>query len=358
MKIVIDNIVFNLQKSGGISVVWFELLSRMACDNHIDMRYIDNGGSENPYRKKLDILNDAIIGVDMFVPISRYLPVCIHNKESFIFHSSYYRFSNNPYAINITTVHDFTYEYYRKGPAKWLHCWQKYQAVRHSQYIVCISESTKRDLLKFVPDIDESKIRIIYNGVSDDYCVLDKSENISTIPFEKNKYVIFVGNRFGYKNFDFLKKTLAKSEYNLVIVGSPLTVEEKKDLERYIPHERYFCTGFLPNKELNVLYNHAAALVYPSSYEGFGIPVVEAQKAGCPVIAYNSSSIPEVIGDTPLLMNELSEMELLKKMSLLTDNDLMKCVREDGLKNSARFSWEKMYQKYYDLYREAYLQVK
>lgn len=356
--ICFDNIVFYLQQSGGISVVWYELLRRMRYGSSSIIKYIDSSGSINPYRKKLDIPNDAIIGSDKCIPISRYLPVRIQNKEPFVFHSSYYRFCNNPHAINITTVHDFTYEYYRKGPAKWLHCWQKYQAVRHSQYIVCISENTKRDLLRFVPDIDESKIRIIYNGVSDDYCVLEKGENLSSIPFENKKYVIFVGNRFGYKNFDLLKKTIVKSEYNLVIVGSPLTVEEKQDLEKYLPHDRYFCTGFLPNKELNVLYNHASALVYPSSYEGFGIPVIEAQKAGCPVIAYNSSSIPEVIGDTPLLMKELSEKELLNKLSLLKDSDLMKTVQENGLKNSARFSWEKMYQEYYNLYQEAYLQVK
>lgn len=352
-SICFDNIVFDLQKSGGISVVWYELLRRMVYGNFFRIKYIDNNGGINPYRKKLDICGDAIIGVDKYIPIYRYLPVCIQNKEPFIFHSSYYRFCNNPNAINITTVHDFTYEYYRKGPAKWLHCWQKYQAVRRSQYIVCISENTKRDLLRFVPDIDESKIRIIYNGVSDDYCVLDKSKNLNNIPFQKGSYIIFVGNRSGYKNFDFLKKTIAKSKYNLVIIGSPLSNEEVRDLEIYLPCERYYCTGFLPNKELNILYNFAAALVYPSSYEGFGIPVVEAQKAGCPVIAYNSSSIPEVIGETPLLMNELTERELLEKLKLLSDDELMKKVRSDGLENAKRFSWDKMYCEYLKLYKEA-----
>ena len=143
-----------------------------------------------------------------------------------------------------------------------------------------------------------------------------------------------------------------------MIVGSPLSDEEVCDLERFLPRERYVCTGFLPNKDLNVLYNHAAALVYPSAYEGFGIPVIEAQKAGCPVIAYNNSSIPEVIGETPLLMNELTEKELLDKLSLLANDDLLKKVREDGLKNAARFSWDKMYQGYSNLYQEVFDQVK
>ena len=348
-----DNIVFDLQKSGGISVVWYELLKRICHQNDFCIRFIDNEGSLNPYRQGLDIHEDQILKGDSCIAVSRYLPVSIKGSSPFLFHSSYYRYCNNPHAINITTVHDFTYEYYRKGLPKKLHCWQKYQALRHSQYIICISENTKRDLLKFVPDIEEDKIRIIYNGVSDDYCVLDHSESSSVIPFGRGKYVVFVGNRIGYKNFDFLKEMIAKSNYNLVIVGSPLSDEEVCDLERFVPRERYVCTGFLPNKDLNTLYNHAAALVYPSAYEGFGIPVLEAQKAGCPVIAYNSSSIPEVIGETPLLMNELTEKELLDKLSLLSNDELMKKVREDGLKNAARFSWDRMYQGYDNLYREA-----
>ena len=336
MFLYFDNIVFDLQKSGGISVVWYELLRRICHDHDFYTRFIDNMGRINPYRRQLDIHHDMILKGESCLAISRYLPVSIKEDSPFLFHSSYYRYCDNPNAINITTVHDFTYEYYRKGLAKMLHCWQKYQALRHSQYIVCISENTKRDLLKYVPDIELSSI----------------------IPYERGKYVVFVGSRGGYKNFDFLKKTIAKSNYNLVIVGSPLSDEEMHDLERYVPRERYVCTGFLPNKDLNVLYNHAAALVYPSAYEGFGIPVLEAQKAGCPVIAYNGSSIPEVIGETPLMMNELTKKELLDKLSLLSNEDLMKKVRENGLKNAARFSWDRMYQNYKNLYHEAIVQVK
>lgn len=352
--ILFDNVVFDLQKSGGISVVWYELVRRFLENNTLDVSFIDNGNTTNKYRKDLNIAVSAISGRDMYIPISRYLPVRINASEPFIFHSSYYRYCKSSYAKSITTVHDFTYEYFRNGFKKRLHCWQKYNAIRHSDYVVCISENTKKDLLKFLPDVDESKIRVIYNGVSEDYDVIDEDTERKELPFEKGKYLVFVGNRVDeYKNFSLLKRCVSSSKYNLVIVGSKLSEEEKIELEKYLPKDRYKCMGFLPNEELNVIYNYAAALVYPSSYEGFGIPVVEAQRAGCPVIAYNASSIPEVIGDTPLLMNELTDEEFLKKIELLSDEKLMKEVRSAGLENSKRFSWDIMYQNYLELYKEA-----
>ena len=101
MCLFYDNIVFDLQKSGGVSVVWYELLRRMVRDNSFNIRYIDNGGVINPYRRKLNIRDDAVIRIDGYIPVYRYLPVRIKNKTPFIFHSSYYRYCNNPNAVII-----------------------------------------------------------------------------------------------------------------------------------------------------------------------------------------------------------------------------------------------------------------
>ena len=156
------------------------------------------------------------------------------------------------------------------------------------------------------------------------------------------------------KNYHLLRNIIGQTDYNLVIVGNDLSNDERIELEKIIPSSRYVSLGYTEDERLNELYNCAAALVYPSSYEGFGIPVLEAQKAGCPVIALNASSIPEVISrtpkDCPLLMKEGSERELLSKISLLSDKKLMAQVIADGLDNSKRFSWDKTYIEYRNLY--------
>lgn len=354
--LVIDNIIFYLQKSGGVSVVWYELISRLLVERKFSVYFIEYKRiAQNIFYNKLKILDRERIPLRLLcLRIQRFLPIklCCMQKYPFIFHSSYYRYSTNPNAINITTVHDFTYEYYNKGLAKWLHCWQKYRAIRHSDHIICISENTRKDLLKFLPDITENKVSVIYNGVSDDYYPI-QNDISADLPFVRHEYVLFVGARSGYKNFEFVVDALeALLIKKLVIVGSPLTVKEQKMLRLRLGEERYHCVGRISNERLNLLYNNAFALIYPSYYEGFGIPVLEAQKAGCPVIAYNSSSITEIIGNTTLLLNELSVDSLKKKFELLENEEIRNEIVKAGITNASKYTWNKMYDQVKELYQE------
>lgn len=345
MKIVLDNICFSLQRMGGISVVWGALLKALQRSS-LDYICLENpNDSNNEVRKSLVDINGEIQSAK-HLKIERYLDPKVACKEAFIFHSSYYRICKNKHAINITTVHDFTYEKYRKGLARWVHSWQKFRAMRKSDIVVCISENTKRDVLYYCPKIDRNKIRIIYNGVSTDYKVVDTNKYNYL-----GEYVVFVGSRQPYKQFELVVKALKNTPYKLAIVGGKLSEKETRFVDENLGIDKYVQFGYLSNGELNELYNQAVCLAYPSSYEGFGIPVLEAQRAGCPVIAYNASSIPEIIGDTPLLLDELSVSAFLDKLDILKDNERRNTIISLGLENSKRFSWEKMGEEYVSLYK-------
>ena len=354
MKVIIDNLVFAWQKSGGISVVWYELIKRMLkCSSLTDrISFINTIGTNNnifynrlciPAKLILETKNRA--GFNM----KRYLPIQVKYNAPFIFHSTYYRVCMNRKAINIITVHDFTYERYAKGLKKAIHGLTKKFAIKKANYVICISENTKMDLIKYNPSIDKDKILVIYNGASDDFFVINNE--LARYTKEREQFLVFVGNRVHYKNFELACKVAAEAKIKLKIVGSKLTNEEQINTQQILG-DNYEELGYITNDELNELYNAAFALIYPSSYEGFGLPIVEAQKSGCPVLALKNSSIEEIIGDKEQLIDSPSINHFIRQINKLKDNTYRQQIIKKGIKNAETYSWEKTFQEYLDLYNE------
>lgn len=348
MKIVYDNIVFNLQRYGGVSVVWGKLITLMR-RHYSDFNFIEYEGADknNNVRNKLDIPADEISKRPLGnIKIQRYKNInekC--SDDRYIFHSSYFRISNDPKAINITTVHDFTYEIYVNNPLKkWVHVWQKHNAIRKSDFVVCISENTKRDLLRFVPNVPEERIRVIYNGVSQHFSVIDD--------IEKQDFVLFVGRRDKYKNFNAIINPLAELGKKLVIVGDAISPEEKQLMDNAGLIYEYL--GIVDDEGLNKLYNQAYCLLYPSLYEGFGLPILEAQMVGCPVLAHEGSSITEIIGDERSLLKRCDTEEFREKFAMLDDKQTRASIIANGIENAKKYTWERMAEEYAKLYQEAY----
>lgn len=323
--IIYDPIIKTLQSYGGITVYYNTLINGCIKNN---VPFIIN---ERRQRK-----------------IFRYSAVPIeknNNTPSNIFHSSYYRLPKEKSLAVVTTVHDFIYEKYISGAARIIHSYQKKKAIINSNIIICISQNTANDLMNFC-SVPESKIRIVYNGVSDGFYTLPKSASI------KNK-VLFIGSRASYKNFELAIKAVSlHPELELNIVGGgDLNTNEINLLKSFIP-DRFHFKGSVNEADLNVLYNESFCLLYPSSYEGFGIPILEAMRAGCPVIAVNSSSIPEVAGDAALLSNSLDIDEISILIDKLYDENIRKRIIELGLKQSLNFSWDKCFNETKAIYDE------
>ena len=304
MNVIFDNIIYNLQRYGGISVVWNELLSRARADKDLQVTELD-------YRQHLS---------PRFM--ERYRIPAYKADTPAIFHSSYFRVLPQEGVYNVTTVHDLTYHFYRRGLAKAVHLLEERRALQHSEAIICVSENTKRDLLRFYPWLDESRIIVIYNGVSELF------SPISSV--QKKGYLLFVGNsQADYKRYDVAQEVAR-------LTGVELVTAAGVSLE-----------------QLNVMYNEALCLLYPSDYEGFGIPVIEAQRAGCPVIAQNHSSIPEVIGEKGLMVQHDTPQRMAAEMADIVrqlQSRPTRAIIEAGLENAQRFSWNKTYQQVKQVY--------
>jgi mannosyltransferase len=344
MKIYYDNIIYSLQKAGGISVVWANLIQEIL-RREASLRFLEYEGALGNISRKELIIPSAMIEdrKSRLLAMERFINPTIKEEEHFIFHSSYYRTCNNPNAINVTTVHDFIYNFYCQNYlSKYIHCKQMYSAIRKSDAVVCISNNTKKDLVRLLPDIDPNKVYTIYNGVGNSF-YFAKDHTV-------RDYAMFVGNRKGYKNFLKIIEAVAISKLELMVIGSPLTEKEERLLKN--AGCRFKQRSFVSDEELNELYNHAFCLIYPSEYEGFGLPIIEAQKAGCPVIACNRSSVPEVIGDKRLLMENVNTSEILRLIKPLKDAEFRDSVVKTGMANTERFSWERMADQYWQLYNQ------
>jgi mannosyltransferase len=344
MKIIFDNIVFSLQKAGGISTYWFELYSRILRDYN-DVFFVDRE-NDNIVAKQHIINKENTIKTGIAnLLLDRFVNISLKKvTEKFIFHSSYNRITTNKNAKQVLTLHDFVHEKFYAGVRRFLHSYQKGNAIEKADAIIVISENTKKDLLLFFPNINPNKVSVIYNGVSDDF--FRTKEQVVTNDF------LFIGSREKYKNFDFAVKAIAQTDsFKLNIVGSILRKDEIVMLNKFIPG-RWKLFNNIDNSKLNELYNNAFALIYPSSYEGFGIPLLEAMKAGCPFIAYNSSSIPEVAGDAGILIDKL-DVSLFKETVLMIAVNREEIVKK-GFNQANKFSWEKCYQETLQVYKELY----
>jgi glycosyltransferase involved in cell wall biosynthesis len=358
MKIYIDNIIYALQNSGGISVYMHELSSRLlaSCPG---LRFIEQGDqSRNLVRKGFAIPAGNII-YERRLPLSllRMLPVQVPLQPGSIFHSSYYRITRQKNVVNIVTVHDFSYElgYVKNGLRNYAHILQKKYAVEKADGIICISENTRKDLLRFYKGIDENKIRVINHAASEVFGKIDStsSSNSGILNLAGKKFILFVGARVHHKNFNVAVDTVKKTTgSHLVLVGGgTLSVNDAELLNKELPGRHLHLDG-ISNADLNLLYRQAFCLLYPSSYEGFGIPILEAMQAGCPVVTTNRSSIPEVCGTAALLVPEIEAEAFAARIERLADAGERRQLIARGLQQAGNFSWDRAYQETLSFYRE------
>jgi glycosyltransferase involved in cell wall biosynthesis len=223
-------------------------------------------------------------------------------------------------------------------------------AARRSTRILTVSESSKRDILRFV-DVPPSKIDVIYNAYDERFGLEPREEDVIRVRERyqlQDEFVLYAGNVKPHKNlerlieaFDLVRKR-GMDHLKLVMIGDEISkyAALRRAVHSHQLHKYVRFLGYMPLETLAVLYRLAGVFVFPSLYEGFGLPPLEAMASGTPVVTSNVSSLPEVAGDAALLVDPYNSTAIADGIErVLRDVSLRATLREKGLARARQFSW-------------------
>ncbi|MET3879064.1 glycosyltransferase family 1 protein [Chitinophaga sp. OAE865] len=360
MQVFLDNIVFSIQKAGGVSAYWYELLCGMS-NSGLSVGCLNaRPQSDNIFERNIDYHRFNCIR-ESWIPHKylRYLPLRYSLPPAAVFHGGYLRVSPQKDILNILTVHDFAHErkLATKFPRGLANTLQKAYSIRRADGIICISNSTRRELLHFFPDIHPAKVKVIHHGIGNFFPISKQQPVSCSLHMDlQKKFILYVGARRHYKNFFMAVKTmeLLSPSYHLVAVGGePWNKKEMNMMEEKIAG-RYHIFPAISQADLNVLYNHAFCLLYTSAYEGFGFPPGEAMKAGCPVVTTGATSMPEVVGDAGLMAESADPVLFAEKISALENENYRQQLIKQGLQRVQQFTWDKSVQETIGFYKDCW----
>ena len=375
MNILIDFTQIPLKKVG-VGIYAFNLIKCISQLDNSNKYYILIQNDENCFNSiKKENVNYLNVNSNYFRLFSLriileqfYIPFLILKYKIDILHSLHYSFPLISFnAKRIVTIHDLTFFLFPK-----LHTFFKRYyfrfftnlAVKFSNEIICVSNSTKKDLMTFT-NVNENKISVIHLGRDEFIPNISREQIVSTcykynIKSQK-KYILFIGTLEPRKNISTILKAFNSFQkeilnYQLVIVGGKgWYYDDLFQLANSLNSQDIVFTGYIDETEKSIFLAGADFFVYPSLYEGFGVPILEALSFSLPTITSNLSSMPEVAGDAALLINPNSEEEMLAAfLKFATDKELRDIIVSKCKPQVEKFSWRKMTQETINIYNSKF----
>lgn len=351
MKIAFDSQVFTMQEYGGISRYITSLAQQLIKSQGVEAKifaplninaYLEplprsiNFGVRVPRIPKTG--NIVHVGSQLMarLAINRFNPKIVHETY-------YSRFSSTPKnAHSVITVYDMIHEIFASEfPSSDQTSKLKRLAIKRADHVICISENTRQDLLKLI-DLPNDKVSVAYLGFDTLTPTTSKNES------KNEPYLLYVGQRRGYKNFEKFLRAYASSLWlrnNFQIIcfgGGRFSIEEIKLCEELKLSNAKLNQINGGDGELANYYRGAALFVYPSLYEGFGIPPLEAMSLSCPVACSNNSSIPEVVGGAAEFFDPRDVSSIREAMeNVLISNSRRTQLVESGQLHCTHFTWER-----------------
>jgi len=371
MKILFDPQVFLWQKTGGVSRFCAELYYQLKKNKQNKIK-IPVFFYENQHLKELGAapiflnwflkfnLSCRIIGKYKFSLNQLLINSLLSLNKYDLYFQSYYEtyfldaIGDTPFVV---TIHDMIHELYPTESTNYL-IKNKKILIEKSTRIIVVSHNTKRDILTFYPSVKEDKIDVVYLAHS----IKHTSYKVNSLNMPK-QYILYVGGRGGYKNFEFfiqaVSNWLLENKFSLLCLGGGVFNKEELKLINQLGIDQITYQITCLDSELFEYYSKAFVFVFPSLYEGFGIPILESMACGCPVVLPYTSSFPEIAGDAGIYFESESQSSLVEKLDVLkNDNQFLEEKREQGILQSKKFSWEKTANGCEEVFKKAILQSK
>jgi glycosyltransferase involved in cell wall biosynthesis len=295
------------------------------------------------------------------------IPIALRRARVDLFHAPHYVVSPLTLCPFVVTIHDCIHlrfpQYLPNRGAYFYARTMMTLAARRARRVLTVSEASKEDILRFLK-VPASRVEVIYNGLDERLAAPPSAADIARVRERyllNSPFILYTGNIKPHKNVDRLIAAYALlrqrgvSDVKLLIIGDDIS--KYPNLRRLVhrfhlhPHVRFF--GFVPDLTLAVLYRLASVFVFPSLYEGFGLPPLEAMAAGAPVVTSNVSSLPEVVDDAALLIDPLDPAAIADAMMrVLCDATLRADLIRRGYERVRMFSWERSVARTRDVYAE------
>jgi glycosyltransferase involved in cell wall biosynthesis len=296
------------------------------------------------------------------------IPMTLLREHIDLFHAPHYVLPPAIHCRSVVTIHDCIHLMFPQYlPGRLAHAYAKLQlwtAAHRSDHILTVSEASKLDILRRFR-IPADKVTVVYNAIDARLAREPADEEVDRVIARyqlRDPFALYVGNIKPHKNlerlieaFHQLRQESAFEALKLVIIGDEISkyqgLRRAVHVHKLHKHVRFF--GFVPLDTLAVLYQLASVFVFPSLYEGFGLPPLEAMYFGTPVVTSNVSSLPEVVGDAAMLVDPYSAESIADGMRrVLTDEHLRAFLRERGMARAREYSWEQSVRQIRDVYGE------
>ena len=296
-----------------------------------------------------------------------HVPWLLRRERPDVFHAPHYVLPPAVRCRSVVTIHDCIHLMFPQYlPNRAAYAYAKasmWSAAKRSNRILTVSEASKRDILHFF-NVPPEKVVVVYNAIDERFRIAPAEEDVARVRERyrlDHQFVLYAGNIKPHKNlvrlieaFDELRKG-GFHDLKLLILGDEISrlPALRRAVHKHRLHKHVRFLGYLPDETLAILYRLAAVFVFPSLYEGFGLPPLEAMASGTPVVTSNVSSLPEVAGGAAVLVDPYDVGSIVAGVRLvLTNPAVANELRANGIERSREFSWERSVARTRDLYQE------